>query len=419
MGSGPRDWTPYEPEPERDPQPPRWGERTADGLPPSLWLATPEPSPFADIHRRRRRRTLAWVWTGTAVLALLLAGTVAARAIPFTQREWVATAFPVAAPVVGIPATTSDVVEIAHRTLLTEQGRELLYGTSPQILGDDVAEACARPSDHPGDEIVAVGCYAGWLGAGRIFVYRPSDARLAGSMVTTTAHELLHAAYDRMDAAEQHHVDELVAAETARLAPDDQTLKQIDWSVGGVEGNRGTEQFAYLGTQELPEGGFAPELEQIYARWFTDRAALVQAYRASLAVVDDLVAQLQAALDQLAADAQAAADARAQYQADRAWHEQAVPQYNDDAARFNAMSPTERTGWTQTLTLPSGEQRTMSLSDALAYRLDELDRMNASLESRRPAIEQQEADVAAERTRVEALQADLKNLLDAAYPGRG
>lgn len=411
MGNGPRDWMPPEPEP-------RWGERLPNAG--SLFDAdrSAEWSPFAEIQRHRRRRTLAWLWSGTAVLLVFLVVVVGGRLLPFSSREWIATSLPLAAPIVGIPAPDSDIVDLAHRTLLTDQARELLYRTSPQLLGDEVAEACARPSDEPGDEIVAQGCYAGWIGAGRIFIYRPSDDRLSGSMVTIAAHELLHAIYDRMDAEQQARVDALVAVETARLAPDDPTLAQIDWSVGDAEENRGTEQFAYLGSQVVLDGGFAPELEEIYARWFTDRVALVQTYRASIAVVTDLATQLQAAEDQLYAHEQAAVDARAQFDADQAWRDRAVPEYNADADRFNAMSPSEREQWTQTITLANGDTQTMSWSDALAYRLEEINRMNADLEARRPVIEQQEAEAASERSRVEALYADVKSLIAAAYPGR-
>jgi hypothetical protein len=419
-GSGPQDWSPPETD-DQERSAPRWGQRIP-GAPVGVQGPAPrEDSPFAELNRRRRRRTLSWLWAGTAVLVVLLVVTIVGRGLPFASREWVAGALPVAAPVVGIPDPASDAVDLAHRTLLTEEGREILYDAAPRMLGDDIKEACARPSDQPGDEIVAVGCYTGWsgTGAGRIFIYRPSDDRLAGAMVVATAHELLHAAYARLRPDERARVDELVAAETARLSPDNPTLEQIDWSVGGYEPNRATEQFAYLGSQVALDGGFTPELEQIYARYFTDRMALVELHRQSIAVVDDLAAQLQSAWDALAVTEQSAADARARLDADRAWHERAVPQYNDEVARFNAMDPTARAGWTETLTSPDGVERTLSWSDALAQRLADLDRIRTELETQGPVIAQQEADAAAQRSRVEALAADLDNLLDAAHPGRG
>jgi hypothetical protein len=417
-GSGPRDWSPPETD-DQERSAPRWGQRIPGAPVGALRLAPREDSPFAELNRRRRRRTLSWLWAGTAALVVLLLVTIVGRGLPFASREWVAHAFPVAAAVVGIPDPASDAVDLAHRTLLTEDGREILYDAAPRMLGDDIREACARPSDQPGDEIVAVGCYTGWSGAGRILVYRPSDDRLAGSIVVTTAHELLHAAYARLSPDERGRVAELVAAETARLSPDDPTLAQIDWSVGGYEPNRATEQFAYLGSQVALDGGFAPELEQIYARYFTDRMALVEIHHQSIAVVDDLAGQLQSAWDDLAAAEQSAADARARLDADRAWHEQAVPQYNDEVARFNAMDPTVRATWTETLTSPDGVERTLTWSDALAQRLADLDRVRTELETQGPVIAQQEADAAAQRSRVEALAADLDNLLDAAHPGRG
>ncbi len=143
------------------------------------------------------------------------------------------------------PAADSDAADLARRALLTPEGRELLYATSPQVVGDAVTQACARPSDRPGDEIVAVGCYAGGWGpvASSSSALRPTTRGLDGD---DDCDELLHAAYDRMNAVEHARIDALLAAETARLPADDPTRKQIDWSVGGAESNRGTEQFAYL-----------------------------------------------------------------------------------------------------------------------------------------------------------------------------
>lgn len=411
MGTGPRDWTPPEP---------RWGVRIEEGAARPWAAPSPGPgSPFDEFARARRRRTLTLIWSATGVLIVALIVTVGARFLPFAARESLAEVNPVAAFLVGVPQSTSDIAALARQSFLTDKGREVFYATSPRLLGDEVATTCSSPDGSEGDGIVAVGCYAGWEGAGRIYVFQPGDERLAGSMVTTAAHELLHAIYDRMDPAGQARIDELVAVEAVRIAPDDPTLQQIEWSVGGDERNRGTELFAYLGSQVMFDGGFAPELESIYAEWFTDRSALVGVYRTSLAQLDEFVAQVEAAMQMLASHEQAAADARAQYDADKAWQEQAVAYYNEDAAQFNAIPPDQREGWTQTFTTFTGEEKTLPFGEALAYRLDELDRVKQDLEARAPLVEQQAADAAAERVQVEGLSNDIRNLLDAAYPGQG
>ena len=141
--------------------------------------------------------------------------------------------------------------------------------------------APARP-DEPG--WYNAGCFmattfGGTQTIGRIHILRPADPRSAEQMVTTGAHELLHAVYAELGESERGFVDGLVAAEAARIPVDDVVLTQIASSTGGDERNLGTEQFAYLGSQVMPDGGFAPELEAIYARTFTDRAALVDVYR--------------------------------------------------------------------------------------------------------------------------------------------
>ena len=59
-----------------------------------------------------------------------------------------------------------------------------------------------------------LGCYI--LNKG-IYVYDITDDRLAGVRQVTTAHEMLHAAYDRLSVKERAQVDAMTAAAYEKL----------------------------------------------------------------------------------------------------------------------------------------------------------------------------------------------------------
>jgi hypothetical protein len=105
-------------------------------------------------------------------------------------------------------------------------------------------------------------------------------------MVTTAAHELLHAAYARLDPAERDEIDALVEAELLRVPAENGVHGQIAASVGDRSENRANELFAYLGSQVVLDGGFDPKLETYYARYFTDREALVDVFIAFESTLD-------------------------------------------------------------------------------------------------------------------------------------
>ena len=230
--------------------------------------------------RHRRSAVLGWLAAivGIAVLVDVATGSHLAN--------WVAQA---SGTVNGFAAPTpaQDALALADQMFLTDEGRSVFFEMQPEILDPaGIEEACPDVAlAPPADQIwVQAGCFTattfgGTTTFGRIHILRPADPRLAEQMVTTGAHELLHAVYARLGESERALVDGLVAAETARIPVDDVVLTQIASSTGGDERSRSTEQFAYLGSQVMPDGGFAPELEAIYARTFTDRAALVDVYR--------------------------------------------------------------------------------------------------------------------------------------------
>lgn len=320
-------------------------------------------------------------------------------------------------------APTAEVVALADRIQLTEAGRELLYSLRPELTdAAAVAEACGGPERRvaasvPDGGTTPLGCYVRSFAGRHIILYDPLDERLAGMVVTTSAHELLHAVYDALPATEQSELDALLEAELARVAVDDPVRLQIDSSVGSHGSSVGTERFAYLGSQVELDGGFAAKLEEVYGRYFLDRHALVQVFRETDAVVPTIIGELDAAWAALAAEEQGNLDARATYESATASHEADLAAYNEEVARYNALPAQEQARWSVTRTAADGTTTTVPWAQSLAEWAQELDAAAADLAARGPALDAAEAATAAKRADLEVREQDAVALVEAAYPG--
>ncbi|MGW4930445.1 hypothetical protein ACWEOH_14955 [Agromyces sp. NPDC004153] len=187
----------------------------------------------------------------------------------------------------------AEIAALADEAFLTVEGREIFFDARPRLRDEDeLLRACDRRAFEPDDSggSTTVGCYSGY---DVISIFKPDDARLRPMMVTTAAHELLHAVYARLDPAERDEVDALVEAELVRVPADDVVHEQIAASVGDRSENRASELFAYLGSQVALDGGFDPELEAYYARYFTDRDALVDVFLAFESTLDGSGVELE------------------------------------------------------------------------------------------------------------------------------
>jgi hypothetical protein len=164
-----------------------------------------------------------------------------------------------------------------------------------------------------------LGCYS----EGNVYVYAVTDERLAGTVEVTAAHEMLHAAYERLSPDERARVDGLVEEAIAAIPEDDPVYADLALYPADQLAD---EWHSRLGTEfaDLP-----PALEQHYAVYFDDRAKVVELNVQANAYFD----QLQAQIDALVAEIDAldpVLDARI------AAYEAAVDAYNVDVDAFNA-----------------------------------------------------------------------------------
>ncbi len=169
----------------------------------------------------------------------------------------------------------ADVAAIAAATGMSREG-ELIYRASTPVV-----EPETEFTEHCSVEGGAVlGCYA----AGEIYVYDVTDERLAGTVEVTAAHEMLHAAYERLDEAERARVDALIADYVATI-PDDAPVRD-DMALYPDE-QLADEWHSRLGTEfaDLPA-----ELEAYYARWFDDRSLVLALFETANALFTQIEA---------------------------------------------------------------------------------------------------------------------------------
>jgi chromosome segregation ATPase len=137
---------------------------------------------------------------------------------------------------------------------------------------------CPEPEDAAA---LVLGCYDG-----RIFVLRVTDPDLVGVMTVTAAHEMLHAAFEEMPADERREVVRRLEAHLERRG--DPKIEELLALYEELEpGARGNELHSLVGTQvrDLPRA-----LERHYAKLFSDRDELVDAFEDYQAVFDFLQA---------------------------------------------------------------------------------------------------------------------------------
>jgi hypothetical protein len=188
-------------------------------------------------------------------------------------------------------APTAPISEYAKRSTMTEEGRFLFYASRPSVAsGTAFDAACATHQEGVG----ILGCY---LPADRsIHLFDVTDKRLDGLEDVVAAHEMLHAAWDRMSADEHAKLAPLLEAEVAKRQDDTTLAETLAFYATAEPGERLNELHSILGTEY---SDLSPQLEAHYAEYFTDRAAVTAMHDSSNAVFVDQAAQVAALVAQI------------------------------------------------------------------------------------------------------------------------
>ncbi|KQQ03534.1 MULTISPECIES: hypothetical protein [unclassified Rathayibacter] len=197
----------------------------------------------------------------------------------------------------------------ADRTAMSTRGRALYYASSPSV--EPTAGFNTLCGYGASDDIV-LGCYTG----SDIYISDVENPDLDGIRDVTAAHEMLHAAWVRLDAAEQAELGAELEAAYAALPQDGPIAERLELYRTGGLGERVNELHSILGTEvaDLP-----PALEAHYAAYFADRSVVVglnARYEAVFTDLENRITDLVARIDAMYADLTARVDANnAEYDA--------------------------------------------------------------------------------------------------------
>jgi hypothetical protein len=230
----------------------------------------------------------------------------------------------------------AEIAQLATETTMKDSARRLFYVQRPVLEDKNTFnQHCDRS-----EQTIILGCYVPREG---IYIFRVVEPRLEGIEQVTAAHELLHAAYERLGGKEKQRIDSLLRGVYERLN-NQRILSTIDqYKQAGADINN--ELHSILGSEVRNLGD---ELETYYRKYFNDRQAIVgfsenyeQAFVSIKTQVEDYDKQLESLKKQVEANEQNLNSLAAKLEADRSRMDGLlasgqVGAYNSSIPAFNA-----------------------------------------------------------------------------------
>jgi predicted nucleic acid-binding Zn-ribbon protein len=229
---------------------------------------------------------------------------------------------------------SSKIVAIDERLELTDRGTDIFYASQPQI---NEKEAFNENCETQERTTAILGCFY----RDKIYLYDLRNTELDGTLEVTAAHEMLHAAYQRLTILERWYVDRMVVNAYEKVK-DEKTIKELmAYYAESEPGAEVDELHSILGTVIAD---LDPELENYYKRYFEDRAVVVALNERYNAVFERLSEESKVIEARLAETEPEITLLLAQYNADREQIEADVQSFNTRAtanqfasqAAFNA-----------------------------------------------------------------------------------
>jgi hypothetical protein len=242
------------------------------------------------------------------------------------------------------PPTT--VVSLANSDTMTAEARHVLYVNHPQLVTDS---ANFRQDCTVSEQTIVLGCYHSSQDG--IYIFSVKDARLSGVEQVTIAHEMLHAAYDRLSSSERERIDGLLNDYFTHNLHDQRILDTINSYKKTEPKDITNEMHSVFGTEisNLPKS-----LENYYNQYFTQRSAVVSfalsyenEFTSRITQINSYDVQLSRLKSQITAEKQGLDELLNQLNSDRARldslrssgqsaeYNAAVPGFNSEIATYN------------------------------------------------------------------------------------
>jgi hypothetical protein len=250
----------------------------------------------------------------------------------------------------------ANIVAIDTRLKFTARGTDIFYASSPQIDSQQEFNNNCGTQERTS---AILGCFY----KDTIYLYDLKNSELDGTLEVTAAHEMLHAAYQRLSVVERLVVDQMIKEEYEKVK-DNSTIKELmSYYSTSEPGEEINELHSILGTTIAT---LSPNLEHYYSRYFKDRAVVVSLNAQYNRVFAQLNAQTDELEKKLAASEPEITQLLSQYDADRT-------ELETDVANFNARA---KAGQFSSQTTFNNER------DALLGRITELNKRQATINAK-------------------------------------
>ncbi|WP_307842158.1 hypothetical protein [Salinibacterium sp. SWN1162] len=260
---------------------------------------------------------------------------------------------------------SANVRAYASAASMSDEGTFLFYASQPSVQDNpEFNSTCSNVEENFG----VLGCY--FPSSKSIFLFDVTDERLAGIEEVVAAHEMLHAAWDRLSDAERARLTPLLEAEAESMKDDPEFATTLDFYAKTEPGERSNELHSIIGT-EFAE--LSPELEAHYAIYFTDRSSVVALHEKSNAVFTEQLDASKKLVEQLDT-------LRASIDDDYAEYNSGYDVLNADIESYNARGERgiyDPQGYDE---LIDRQQRLNDLYDSIEQDIDEYDDLVAQLE---------------------------------------
>jgi uncharacterized protein YaaR (DUF327 family) len=158
----------------------------------------------------------------------------------------------------------AQVSQLADQDTMTPKGRKIFFVNHP-LLSAKQSFAAYCPSSSR-EQTIVLGCYHS--NQAGVYVLDVTDSRLEGIEQVTAAHEMLHAAYDRLNGQQKSSVNKMLEDYYKNGLTDDRIRETIDAYKQTEPSDLVNEMHSIFGTEivSLPAG-----LENYYKQYFGSR----------------------------------------------------------------------------------------------------------------------------------------------------
>lgn len=162
-----------------------------------------------------------------------------------------------------------EISALAKGSGMNSDGAKIFYAHQPAITNQVEFNAVCTV----GEETIVLGCYTGYdfVSDTDIYIYNVDKAELNGVQEVTAAHEMLHAAYDRLSNSERERVDAMTKVMVDKIN-NPRITKLIEGYQERDLASVPNELHSILATEVAK---LDPDLEKYYGRYFADRQRVV------------------------------------------------------------------------------------------------------------------------------------------------